>query len=207
MGLLPFWVPYIMKTGLIRLYCELTWFWILSDIFLHCVLEVKSLNSTIPECMPWWEPWNASQLITDVPLEPLPASRTQASKPVFDTDSTHRDAGSWIATYLLPWLSVANTFISSPEPWNWVLKETVWQPWLFWEVSVILTFPTWKTTAWKCKQIITVVIIIIIVIVIVIVFITIIYSFVVVFFTTRRLYSYIPGNWSGDWLYWDTTQS
>ena len=130
---------------------QVTWFWMLSDIFLHCVRDVNSLNSTFPDCMPWCEPWNASQLITDVPPEPLPASRTQASKPVVDTDFTQRDAESWILIYLFPWLSVANTF-TSPEPWNWVSKETAWQPWLFWEVSVIFTFPTWKTAPWMQKK-------------------------------------------------------
>ena len=138
---------YVKMTDWIHLLYHLTLFWILSDIFLHRVLEVNSSNSTIPESRPWCEPWNASQLITEAPLEPLPASRTQASKPDVDTDFTQTDAGSWILTCSLPWLSVTNTF-TSPEPWNWVLKETVRQPWLFWDVSEILIFPVWKTSAW-----------------------------------------------------------
>ena len=97
---------YLKMTDWMHLLYHLTLFWILSDIFLHWVLEVNSSNSTIPESMPWCEPWNASQLITDPPPEPLPASRTQASKPDVDTNFTQTDAGSWILTCSLPWLSV-----------------------------------------------------------------------------------------------------
>ena len=123
---------------------ELTLLRLLIDTRLHCVLVVHSSKSTMPDWIPWWDPWNASQLMTDVPPEPLPASRAHTSKPVVETDFTHSAAGSWILTYVLPWLREANT-LTSLEPWNRVLKETDWQPWLFWDVSVMLTFPAWNT--------------------------------------------------------------
>lgn len=119
-----------------------------SDTRLHCVRVVHSSNSTMPDLMPWWDPWNASQLMTDVPPEPLPASRAQTLNPVLETDFTHSAAGSWTVMCLLPWLRATKT-LTSLEPWNWVLKETDWQPWLFWDVSVMLTFPAWKTIAKK----------------------------------------------------------
>ena len=125
---------------------ELTLLWLLIDTRLHCVLVVHSSKSTMPDWIPWWDPWNASQLMTDVPPEPLPASRAHTSKPVVETDFTHSAAGSWILTYVLPWLREANT-LTSLEPWNWVLKETDWQPWLFWDVSVMFTFPAWNAIA------------------------------------------------------------
>ena len=126
---------------------ELTLLWLLIDTRLHCVVVVHSSKSTMPDWIPWWDPSNASQLMTDVPPEPLPASRAHTSKPVVETDFTHSAAGSWILTYVLPWLKAANTLTSLP--WNWVLKETDWQPWLFWDVSVMLTFPAWNTIASK----------------------------------------------------------
>ena len=125
---------------------RLTLLWLsVIDTRLHCVLVVHSSKSTVPDLIPWWDPWNASQLTTDVPAEPLPASRTQTLNPDVEIDFTHSTAGSWILICLLPWLRVTKT-LTSPEPWNWVLNETDWQPWLFWEVSVILTFPAWKTS-------------------------------------------------------------
>lgn len=127
---------------------ELTLLWLPIDTRLHCVLVVHSSKSTMPDWIPWWDPWNASQLMTDVPPEPLPDSLAHTSKPVVETDLTHSAAGSWILTYVLPWLREANT-LTSLEPWNWVLKETDWQPWLFWDVSVMLTFPAWNTIASK----------------------------------------------------------
>lgn len=118
------------------------------DPRLHCVLVAHSSKSTMPDLIPWWEPWKASQLMTELPAEPLPASRTQTLNPDVETDFTHSAAGSWNFICLLPWLRVTKTF-TSPESWNSVLKETDWQPWLFWEVSVMMTFPAWKMVAKK----------------------------------------------------------
>ena len=123
----------------------------LKDIFLHCVLEVKSSNCSIPEYVPWCDPWNANQLTTDAPLEPRPVSRTQTSKPEVVTDLTQSAPGSWILVCSFPWLIVAITF-TLPRPWNAAVNDTDWQPWLFCVKSDILTFPAWKEVAKEYRK-------------------------------------------------------